>query len=455
MRNEVGSIDGSGPGVLTVADGELVQSGGDTTGNPIVTLRSDLTYGAPATGTSDVVMHQNGVLTGPVPAGASVTIEAIGCSYNTAITAPAGLTSEGAITLTSSGCAGAGASLNVTGTFVNDGVLTSSPGNGGGRTVTAGSVENTGVLHLQTGAPLTINGPLDVSTTGTILVDVDALGSNGRVVVNGTVAFGGTLATNTTFVPPFGSTFQVATYGSSTGTFDDLGTTGTQYDPTYGPTQLSISVLKVSSVLLGSTPAGPTVSGQAVTLTATVSPVAPDTGAPTGSVEFFDGTESLGTAPLNGTGEASLSVTDLAVGSRSITAEYLGAATFGRSTSSPVARVVSKASTTTGLSSTPNPSAANEDVTFTATIAVVAPGAGVPTGTVTFKEGATVLGTAPVSGTGEAEFTTDALRVGSRSDRGELRRRRPVRSGHVGACEPGRHRRGGREHDWARARRRR
>ena len=132
-------------------------------------------------------------------------------------------------------------------------------------------------------------------------------------------------------------------------------------------------------------------------------------------MEFFDGTESLGTAPLNGTGEASLPVTDLAVGSRSITAEYLGAATFGRSTSSPVARVVSKASTTTGLSSTPNPSAANEDVTFTATIAVVAPGAGVPTGTVTFKEGATVLGTAPVSGTGEAEFTTDALRVGSRS----------------------------------------
>jgi len=67
--------------------------------------------------------------------------------------------------------------------------------------------------------------------------------------------------------------------------------------------------------------------------------------------------------------------------------------------------------TTTALASAPNPSASGQSVTFTAT---VTSGSGVPAGTVTFTEGATVWASGvTVDGTGHAAFSTAALAVGS------------------------------------------
>ena len=51
-------------------------------------------------------------------------------------------------------------------------------------------------------------------------------------------------------------------------------------------------------------------------------------------------------------------------------------------------------------------------MTFTATVTVRSAGAGTPTGTVTFKDGATTLGTGTLNGAGVATFTTAALPVG-------------------------------------------
>ena len=51
-------------------------------------------------------------------------------------------------------------------------------------------------------------------------------------------------------------------------------------------------------------------------------------------------------------------------------------------------------------------------MTFTATVTVQAPGAGTPTGTVTFMDGATTLGTGTLNGAGVATFTTTGLSVG-------------------------------------------
>src|SRR5678816_3510054 len=61
-------------------------------------------------------------------------------------------------------------------------------------------------------------------------------------------------------------------------------------------------------------------------------------------------------------------------------------------------------------SSSANPSVFGQSVTFTATVAAVAPGAGTPTGTVTFKDAAATLGTGTLSG-GVATFSTTALSV--------------------------------------------
>jgi hypothetical protein len=76
---------------------------------------------------------------------------------------------------------------------------------------------------------------------------------------------------------------------------------------------------------------------------------------------------------------------------------------------------VTKAATTTALTASANPSAINQPVTFTATVTVVAPGSGTPTGTATFMDGATTLGTGTLNGSGVATFTTSTLSIGSHS----------------------------------------
>ena len=150
----------------------------------------------------------------------------------------------------------------------------------------------------------------------------------------------------------------------------------------------------------------PSVLGQAVTFTASVSGAA----TPTGSVQFFDGATSLGTVPLSGA-SAALTTSALAVGTHPITAVYSGDIDDPGSTSPAVNQVVNSASgaaTTTGLASSLNPSLFGQSVTFTATVS----GGTSPTGTVQFSEGATVLATVPLAG-GAAAFTTSALSVGA------------------------------------------
>src|SRR5437870_1777262 len=160
-------------------------------------------------------------------------------------------------------------------------------------------------------------------------------------------------------------------------------------------------------------PPNPSVIGQAVTLTAVVSPVAPGTGVPTGTVTFRDGAAVLGTVTLVN-GSASLVTSTLAVGSHSLTAAYSGGGNFLASTSAIVIHTVNPGSTSTTLTSTPNPSTLGQTVTLNATVSAVAPAVGVPTGTVTFRDGATVLATATLVN-GSASFTISTLAPGSHS----------------------------------------
>src|SRR5207245_8623299 len=59
-----------------------------------------------------------------------------------------------------------------------------------------------------------------------------------------------------------------------------------------------------------------------------------------------------------------------------------------------IGKIYVRPATSTSLSSTPNPSVFGQAVTLTSTVAPVLPDTLAPTGTVTFKEGATVLGSA-------------------------------------------------------------
>jgi len=158
--------------------------------------------------------------------------------------------------------------------------------------------------------------------------------------------------------------------------------------------------------------------GQATSIAATVAAVAPGAGTPTGNVAFYDGSTSLGTVSLVG-GAATLSVA-LGAGSHSITATYLGDANFAASApSGAVAGMVLQAGTATTLAAAPNPSSYGQPVTFTTTVAVQPPASGVPTGTVQFKDGTTLLGTGTLAagtiGSATASFTAAGLVGGSHS----------------------------------------
>jgi len=73
---------------------------------------------------------------------------------------------------------------------------------------------------------------------------------------------------------------------------------------------------------------------------------------------------------------------------------------------------VTKANTSTMLASSQDPSVAGQPVTLTANVTANAPGAGTPTGTVTFKDGATTIGAAQLND-GEATLTTSTLAAGN------------------------------------------
>src|SRR3989449_3140947 len=166
-------------------------------------------------------------------------------------------------------------------------------------------------------------------------------------------------------------------------------------------------VRPATSTTLNSTP-NPSVVGQAVTLSTTVTALAPAVGLPTGTVTFRDGATVLGTVTLVN-GSASLVTSTLAVGSHPLSATYSGSATFAASTSPNVTQIVNPAATSTSLTSSPNPSISGQAVTLSST---VTSGAGVPTGTVTFRDGATVLGTATLVN-GSASLVTSTLTVGT------------------------------------------
>jgi hypothetical protein len=74
---------------------------------------------------------------------------------------------------------------------------------------------------------------------------------------------------------------------------------------------------------------------------------------------------------------------------------------------------ITAASTLNVVISSLNPALPGSSVTFTATLSVVAPGNGTPTGNVVFKDGTTPLSTNALNGSAVAAFSTTALSQGS------------------------------------------
>jgi hypothetical protein len=176
----------------------------------------------------------------------------------------------------------------------------------------------------------------------------------------------------------------------------------------------TISSPATTATALAAAP-NPAEAGQAVTLTATISPHA--TGSSLGTVSFYDGEALLGTGAVNSSGIATFSLSSLAAGAHSLTAAYSGNVGFSPSTSSAVTETITAISTvvttTTTLVAAPNPASTGQPVVFTATVAP-AP-SGTTLGTVSFYQGSTLLGSETVNSSGVATFTISSLPVGALS----------------------------------------
>ena len=167
-----------------------------------------------------------------------------------------------------------------------------------------------------------------------------------------------------------------------------------------------------TTTTLGTTNAAPTV-GQSITLTGTV--VSAGGPQPTGVINFTDNGLPLGSASLNGSGIATLSVSSLTPGTHSIVANYGGDTNSVASSSSPLTETIAQIITTTTLTSDANPLSAGVALHLSATVALAAGATadGPLVGQVTFTDGATALGTVSLDGSGHATLTVNSLAVGS------------------------------------------
>ncbi len=299
---------------------------------------------------------------------------------------------------------------------------------------TVGAVTNAGTLAPGTVTGILRAGNVTFSMGATFRVELNGTTAGtgyDQLNVTGTVNLGGaTLNASLGFASVGGNQFTVlANDGSDvvTGTFNGLAE-GASLTINNRPFRISyrggdgndvvLTDASVATTTTLTTSSATTVFGQSVTFTAVVAAVG-DPGTPAGTVTFRDGTTVLGTATL-ANGRATFTVPTpaalpLAVGTHSITATYEGNDTFSPSTSAALTQTVNKAATTITVTATPNPATVGREVVLTATVAIVAPGVAAPTGTVTFRDGTTVLGTVNVAPSGLATFTTSSLALGART----------------------------------------
>jgi hypothetical protein len=205
------------------------------------------------------------------------------------------------------------------------------------------------------------------------------------------------------------ASFSTSSLSAGSHTITGVYASDTNFAASSGTLVQSVQSSTATTTSLSSS-ANPSVYSQSVTFTASVTATS-GSGVPTGTVTFKNGSMTLGTGTLNGSGVATFTTSTLAVGSASITAVYGGSTNFKISTSPVLAQTVNQDGTTSVVTSSQNPSKRNKPLKFTATVTANAPGTATPAGTVTFKDGTTVLGTASLS-SGKAAFTTSKLSTG-------------------------------------------
>jgi hypothetical protein len=293
-------------------------------------------------------------------------------------------------------------------------------------TTTLGLNPTTSITH---GASVSVN--ITVAPTGggagTPAGDIALLastGANGQTAVDGfTLGAGGSVATSTRRLP--GGTYSATAHYTGNGTFG--ASDSTPVPVTVNP-EASTAVVSVLTANQVGQPI-PFTSGPYGSFVYLRADVAGNSlqGTATGTVNFTDNAAPITGNPfsLNSEGNTATpnGIFTFAPGQHSIVAQYNGDPSFNASTSAAVNFTITKATTSTTVSSSASSIPQGTNITLTAN-AVTTSGGNAPTGTMTFFSGAAQIGSpVPVSvvvlsGGGfraSASLMTTALPVGQDS----------------------------------------
>jgi hypothetical protein len=192
------------------------------------------------------------------------------------------------------------------------------------------------------------------------------------------------------------------------------------FAPSDGRTTLRVGPTVPAGVSI-SADQNPTPTGQGVTLTASLQTPA-GYGMAAGTVTVMDGSSQLATLPVSllaappgrgGPADQLSFATALPAGAHSITAVYSGDGNLTAATSAMWTQVVGeRVATTTTLLPPVNPSLGGQRSTLTATVAPSTPASQQPSGTLTFRDGGTVLGRTSLTG-GSGSLAVSLLDAGS------------------------------------------
>ncbi|MES2391862.1 MAG: Ig-like domain repeat protein [Acidobacteriota bacterium] len=261
--------------------------------------------------------------------------------------------------------------------------------------------------HIVQGGTVALLSSVNPSVSGqNVIFTAKVAGVNG-LIPSGSAVFsdGATVLGTSTLDGTGAATFAISTLIVGSHSISVAYSGDTNYST--GTAALVQTVQSASTQVNLTASQNPAIYGTAVVLTATIT----SNGTPaTGSVTFTDGGTQIGTAVLNSSGVATLSVSTFTPGSHSIVANYAGDGNTGASLSTPLTLIV-KEVTGTALASSENPALTLDAVTLTATVTNA--GVGTPTGTVTFTDGSTTLGTVNVSANGTASITLQPLAQGN------------------------------------------
>jgi sugar lactone lactonase YvrE len=241
------------------------------------------------------------------------------------------------------------------------------------------------------GGPVALTAAVETTRSGATLTGTVVFTDtfNGTTVALGSapLAASGLATLNAVFAP--GTHSITAAYG------------GDNADAASASAPLTLPVQMATSATALTSSADPSAAGAGVLFTATL---ASNGGIPTGTVTFTADNVSLGSAPLNARGVATLSSATLPPGTHAVIASYPGDANNGPSSSLPISQVVELIPTTTALTPLPTP-AFTGAAAVTLQAAVTGNAGPLPSGTVTFTVGTTTLGSSTLDATGVATLT--------------------------------------------------